>query len=106
MVSIWAFAQTSWWMDAPDGWSEGLTCPIDYKENKDALNLTWLIKAYQQLNGNGDFFNNFFVKLSGTKKLQQQIENGLSEDEIRKSWQEELKNYKKIRAKYLLYKDF
>ena len=79
---------------------------IDYKENEDRLNLNWLINAYNQLKDNGNFFNNFFVKLSGTKELQQQIENGLSEDEIRKSWQEEIKNYKKIRAKYLLYKDF
>ena len=78
---------------------------IDYKTNKDQLNLTWLINAYEQLKDNGTFFNNFFVKLSGTKKLQQQIENGLSEDEIRESWKEDLKKYKKIRAKYLLYKD-
>lgn len=79
---------------------------IDYEENENKLNLTWIIKAYNQLKDNGNFFNNFFVKLSGTKELQQQIENGLSEDEIRKSWKEDLKNYKKIRDKYLLYKDF
>ena len=78
---------------------------VDYKTNKDQLNLTWLINAYEQLKDKGTFFNNFFVKLSGTKKLQQQIENGLSEDEIRESWKEDIKKYKKIRAKYLLYKD-
>ncbi len=78
---------------------------ITYKENKDELNLTWLVNAYNQLKDKSDFFNNFFVKLSGTKELRQQIENGLSEDEIRESWQEDLEEYKNIRSKYLLYKD-
>ena len=77
----------------------------NYKENNDRLNLTWLIQAYEQLKDKETFFNSFFVKLAGTKKLQQQIENGLSEDEIRESWIEDIKKYKKTRAKYLLYKD-
>ncbi|MBC7642807.1 MAG: DUF1343 domain-containing protein, partial [Flavobacterium sp.] len=50
------------------------------------------------------FFNSFFTKLVGTKKLQQQIETGLSEVEIRKSWKKGLQEFKKIRAKYLIYK--
>ena len=79
---------------------------IDYEKNEYQLNLTWLIKAYEQLKDKGNFFNNFFVKLSGTKDLQQQIENGLSADEIRESWKEGIEEYKKIRSKYLLYKDF
>ena len=78
----------------------------NYKKNKDQLNLTWLIKAYEQIKDKGNFFNNFFVKLSGTKDLQQQIENGLSEDEIRENWKEGIEEYKKIRSKYLLYEDF
>ncbi|MBO7286694.1 MAG: DUF1343 domain-containing protein [Bacteroidales bacterium] len=78
----------------------------NYKKNKDQLNLTWLIKAYEQLKDKGNFFNNFFVKLAGTKELQQQIENGLSEEEIRESWKEGIEEYKKTRSKYLLYKDF
>lgn len=78
----------------------------NYKKNKDQLNLTWLIKAYEQLKSEEKFFNNFFVKLSGTKDLQQQIENGLSENEIRENWKEGIEEYKKIRSKYLLYEDF
>lgn len=78
----------------------------DYKKNNDELNLTWLINAYNQIKDKEKFFNNFFIKLSGTKELQQQIENGLSEDEIRGSWQEGIDNYKKIRSKYLIYEDF
>ena len=83
-----------------------VTYALNYKENKNELNLTWLIDAYNQLKDQVSFFNNFFVKLSGTKKLQQQIEDGLTETEIRESWKESLEKYKKTRAKYLLYKDF
>ena len=83
-----------------------ITYALDYKENKNELNLTWLINAYNQLKEQGTFFNNFFIKLSGTKELQLQIEKGLSENEIRESWKDGLENYKSIRAKYLLYKDF
>ena len=77
-----------------------------YKKNPNELNLAWIIEAYNQLKDKGNFFNNFFVKLSGTKELQRQIENGCSEEEIRNSWKEEIDKYKEIRAKYLLYKDF
>jgi hypothetical protein len=36
----------------------------------------------------------------------QQVKQGKTETEIRKSWEPALGNYKKIRKKYLLYKDF
>lgn len=78
----------------------------NYKENKAELNLSWLMNAYNQMKTNEKFFNNFFIKLSGTQELQNQIEKGLSEKEIRESWKEGLKEYKEIRSKYLIYKDF
>lgn len=67
------------------------------------LELKWLIKAYQNTSDKTKFFNAFFTKLAGTKKLQEQIENGVSEDTIRKSWQKDLETFKKMRMKYLLY---
>jgi uncharacterized protein YbbC (DUF1343 family) len=67
------------------------------------LELKWLIKAYQTTADKTKFFNPFFTKLAGTKKLQQQIESGISEDQIRKSWQKDLQAFKKTRMKYLLY---
>src|SRR5690606_24752126 len=70
------------------------------------LSLQWLTKAYQNTSDKSKFFNNFFVKLAGTQKLRQQIEQGLSEKEIRKSWQTDLDRFKKTRKKYLLYSDF
>ena len=67
------------------------------------LELKWLIKAYQNTSGKTKFFNPFFTKLAGTKKLQQQIESGVSENEIRKSWQKDLEAFKKMRKAYLIY---
>lgn len=67
------------------------------------LNLEWLQKAYQLTEKNPLFFNNFFKKLAGTDVLQQQIEQGVSIEEIKKTWEHDLKAFKKIRKKYLLY---
>ena len=67
------------------------------------LELKWLIKSYQNTSEKSKFFNAFFTKLAGTKKLQQQIENGVSETEIRKSWVKGLNDFKKMREKYLIY---
>jgi len=67
------------------------------------INLDWLIEAYNANGKKKDFFNSFFVKLAGTDKLQKQIEQGLSAEEIRDSWKEGLAGFQKIREKYLLY---
>jgi uncharacterized protein YbbC (DUF1343 family) len=72
-------------------------------ENLNKIDLSYLIKAYN-LNSTKEFFNNFFTKLAGTKKLQQQIENHLSEKEIRKTWEKDLNEFKITRNFYLLYK--
>ena len=70
------------------------------------LEIKWLIKAYQNTEDKTTFFNNFFTKLAGTKNLQQQIISGKSEEEIRLSWQNGVKEFIKTRSKYLnsLYK--
>ena len=67
------------------------------------LELKWLLKAYHETVDKTRFFNSFFTKLAGTKKLQQQIEAGMSENEIKKSWEKGLQNFKEIRKKYLIY---
>ena len=72
-------------------------------KNLNKLDLSYLLKAYQQ-NTSKEFFNTFFTKLAGTEKLQEQIEQGLSEKEIRKTWVQDIISFKKIRKKYLLYK--
>jgi uncharacterized protein YbbC (DUF1343 family) len=67
------------------------------------LELQWLIKAYESTSDKKVFFNSFFVKLAGTKKLQEQIEKGVSEVEIRKTWEKGLVDFMKMRNKYLIY---
>lgn len=67
------------------------------------LELKWLIKAYTATENKSKFFNPFFTKLAGTRKLQQQIETGASESEIRKSWETGLEQFTKMRKKYLIY---
>jgi uncharacterized protein YbbC (DUF1343 family) len=67
------------------------------------LDISFLIKAFKQ-NSSKEFFNTFFINLAGTKKLQQQIEQGLSEEEIRKTWEVDLEAFQEIRKLYLLYK--
>ena len=67
------------------------------------LELKWLIKAYERTMDKAKFFNPFFTKLAGTKKLQQQIEAGITENKIRESWTNGLIEFKGMRSKYLIY---
>jgi uncharacterized protein YbbC (DUF1343 family) len=67
------------------------------------LQLKWLLLAYSQYKDTANFFNHFFPKLAGSDQLQAQIRAGLSEDDIRRSWEPGLKAFKTIRAKYLIY---
>ncbi|WP_376764700.1 hypothetical protein, partial [Pasteurella multocida] len=48
----------------------------------------------------------FFNKLAGSDALMNQIKSGKTEKEIRESWSPGLEAFKKIRKKYLLYRDF
>jgi uncharacterized protein YbbC (DUF1343 family) len=45
-----------------------------------------------------------FTKHAGTTKLQKQIESGMTEADIKATWQGGLENFKKTRVKYLIYK--
>lgn len=73
---------------------------IDFKSQ---FTLQYLLKAYQKTNNKKQFFNNFFDTLVGSDTLRKQIESGMNEKQIRKTWQKNLKIYKKLRKKYLLY---
>ncbi len=68
-----------------------------------ALNLDWLINAYRDFPDREKFFLPYFENLAGTAKLRRQIIDGLSEEEIRASWQDDLEAFRAIRRKYLLY---
>ncbi|HKZ68358.1 MAG TPA: DUF1343 domain-containing protein [Chitinophagaceae bacterium] len=79
------------------------------------VQLKWLIEAYKLFPEKDKFFilpksgkmeESFFNKLAGNNDLWQQIVAGKPEEEIRKSWEPKLSEFKKIRKKYLLYEDF
>jgi len=74
------------------------------------INLKWLMELYKAYPEKEKFFDykqskqmNNFDKLAGTEKLRQQIIAGVTEENIRKSWEPELSRYKQMRKKYLLY---
>lgn len=68
------------------------------------LNLKWLLAVYNSYPEKGKFFDTkFFDLLAGSTELREQIIAGKSEDEIRKSWETELLQFKMKRKKYLVY---
>lgn len=68
------------------------------------INLNWLIDTYRVSQNKKDFFNSFFLKLSGTSLLQEQIQQGLTQKQIKATWQKGLQKYNTMRKNYLLYK--
>lgn len=89
---------------------EGKTCygriltDDDVQAAREALQIKWLLEAYACYGKGGGFFTSFFEKLAGTRQLRQQIIEGLSENEIRRSWEPGLARFREVRKKYLLYK--
>ncbi|MGZ3867003.1 MAG: exo-beta-N-acetylmuramidase NamZ family protein [Bacteroidia bacterium] len=77
-----------------------------YVRDSKQLYLLWLTGSYKQLSKNGNFFDENFNFHAGNATLQQQVKAGLSEEKISQSWKEGIDKFKKIRKKYLLYKDF
>lgn len=79
-------------------------------EKSEKLNLGWLIEMYNAYPDKARFFDmsqskqmGNFDKLAGTENLKKQITAGVSEKEIRASWEPGLSEYKNTRKKYLLY---
>ena len=92
------------------GWDLSQTAP---PENK--IDLALIIEMYKSFPQKDSFFLTpksleptayFFNKLAGNASLMQQLKEGSSEAAIRNSWEPQLAVFKKIRKKYLLYKDF
>ncbi len=52
------------------------------------------------------FFNGFFKLLAGNGNLQEQIEKGMSTEQIKGEWHQELMDFNRLRKKYILYEDF
>lgn len=87
------------------GWHISGTNEEVLKKLDGKIQLGYLLEAYRLFPGKDSFFlkNNFFNKLAGNDILMKQVKQGLSEAEIRKSWEPGITAFKAIREKYLLY---
>ena len=97
------------------GWNVSGTPEEVLRKVNNKVQLKWLEEAYKLFSEKNKFFilpksgnmeESFFNKLSGNNELWQQIKKGVSEAAIRKSWEPGLREFKKIRKKYLMYEDF
>jgi uncharacterized protein YbbC (DUF1343 family) len=68
--------------------------------------LKYLLHYHKELKDDTTFFRDYLDLLAGTKEFRKQVESGLSEEQIRTTWQPKLNAYKAMRKKYLLYEDF
>ena len=85
---------------------EGKTCfGFDLRKNilLAELNLEWLIDTYNKAHNKEKFFNEFFNNLAGTDVLKEQIIAGMSVQQIKNNWQEDLVKFCEMRRPYLLY---
>jgi uncharacterized protein YbbC (DUF1343 family) len=90
------------------GWDLSGTPEETLEKVNNQIQLKWLIEAYRLFPQKDSFFlqNKFINLLAGNDVLARQIRDGKSEAEIRRSWEPALSEFKKIRKKYLIYKDF
>lgn len=91
--------------------NEGKICyGVDLRTltNAPTFTLKYFLDFYHQYKNEKDFLTRetWLNTLAGTDQLIRQIREGKSEDEIVRSWQPELENYRQLRKKYLLYPDF
>lgn len=69
------------------------------------IRLRYLLDAYEKVIQKDLFFLKTFERIVGNAQLREQIKAGLSEREIRASWEPQLSAFKKKRQKYLRYPD-
>ncbi|HRP17173.1 MAG TPA: DUF1343 domain-containing protein [Ginsengibacter sp.] len=83
-----------------------------FKKAGNLINLEWMIKAYNLYEKKDYFFDsylgnkNHFDLLAGNNTLRKAIGAGIPAKEIRMSWEPGIREFKKIRERYLLYPDY
>jgi uncharacterized protein YbbC (DUF1343 family) len=71
---------------------------------KGEINLDWIIGAYNDFPQKDKFFTSYFDVLAGGPLLREQIQKGMTSEQIHQTWKEGLVKFAKIREKYLLYR--
>ena len=69
------------------------------------INLEYLIDAYNDLGMGDKFFTKFFELLVGRGDIREMIERGMSADEIKATWADDVKRFREQRRPYLLYNE-
>jgi uncharacterized protein YbbC (DUF1343 family) len=67
------------------------------------MTLKYLLDMYKRYPEKEKFFISSFERLAGTRELRNQIISGMTEEQIKATWQKDLDDYTKMRSKYLLY---
>ncbi len=67
------------------------------------INLGWVLSVYALFPDKENFFRPYFDTLAGSDQLRNQVITGMSETDIRNTWEEGLATYRVMRRKYLLY---
>ncbi len=67
------------------------------------INLEYLIDAYRDLDMGDSFFRSFFEKLIGRGDIRGMIEQGMSADQIKATWADDVEAFRRDRAPYLIY---
>ncbi|MEP6737734.1 MAG: DUF1343 domain-containing protein [Chryseolinea sp.] len=67
------------------------------------VDIHYLIDMYKLFPEKEKFFVPHFGRWAGSNALAQQIKDGMTEEQIRATWQTDLTKYKEMRKKYLLY---
>ncbi len=70
------------------------------------VNLAYIIDAYRDLAIGDKFLTPFFDKLIGNGVTRKQIAEGMSADEIKATWADDIAAFRQLRAPYLLYPEF
>jgi uncharacterized protein YbbC (DUF1343 family) len=109
-VSIKGMAETPQHMDKVCYGLDLRNYPVSELRKKKQINIQWMMELYKAYPHKEKFFDKSqskemgdINKLAGVAAFKEQIEAGSSEEEIRKTWEPGLNQYKEMRKKYLLY---
>jgi uncharacterized protein YbbC (DUF1343 family) len=111
-TSIKGMAETPLFMDQVCYGLDLRNYDVNLLLKKKQINIGWIMELYKASPEKEKFFdsklsnqmNSIEIQI-GTSEFRQQIISGVSEEEIRKSWEPGLSNYKKMRKGYLIYAD-
>ena len=71
----------------------------------EGINIGYVVDAYHNLAMGEEFFKPMFEKLIGVRWVREMIMTGATADEIEARWAEDVEEFKRLRKRYLLYKE-